>query len=100
MKDWGSLQASAGSGSRRWLVRPATADIDGAAFRFAPEAADVGDVCAGAAWQPVEILSHAALLSNFGFSKARGRRIPAVVCNGRATQEKPKSDATRRARSQ
>src|SRR5438477_10780044 len=45
-----------------------------------------------------EELSHAALLSIFRLSKARGGRIPAAVCNRRATPERRKSDTTRRAR--
>ena len=42
--------------------------------------------------------SHAALLPIFRLSKARGVRIPAAVCNRRATPERRKSGATRRAR--
>jgi len=41
--------------------------------------------------------SHAALLPIFRLSKARGVRIPAAVCNRRATPERRKSGATRRA---
>jgi hypothetical protein len=42
--------------------------------------------------------SHAALLLIFRLSKARGVRIPAAVCNRRATPERRKIGATRRAR--
>jgi GxxExxY protein len=42
--------------------------------------------------------SHAALLPIFRLSKARGVRIPAAVCNRRATPGRRKSGATRRAR--
>ena len=42
--------------------------------------------------------SHAALLPIFRLSKARGVRIPAAVCNRRATPERRKAEATRRAR--
>jgi hypothetical protein len=37
--------------------------------------------------------SHAALLPIFRLSKARGVRIPAAVCNRRATRERRKSGA-------
>src|SRR4029077_5763802 len=46
----------------------------------------------------IEVLNHAALLPIFRLSKARGGRIPDAVCNRRATTERRKSGATRRAR--